>query len=97
MKFVAIFLVTCVLFSLFPSHLSQGEESKMNINAERRPWCPSKIQMFDTNCEVDGAKQCLDLLISTWDPSVRLTRVSCICSDFPYRNMMCSCPNMICP
>ncbi|CAL9237996.1 unnamed protein product, partial [Arabidopsis halleri] len=52
MKFDAIFLVTCVLFSLFPSHLSQGEESNMNA-VWRRPWCPSKQQVFGGDCDND--------------------------------------------
>ncbi|CAH8256304.1 unnamed protein product [Arabidopsis lyrata] len=97
MKFVAIFLVTCVFFSLFPSHLSQGEESSINIAAQKRSWCPDKRQVFDGICEKDGAKQCLDLLLSSWDPSVRLSPVSCTCSDFPYYNILCSCLNMKCP
>ncbi|KAG7650138.1 Plant self-incompatibility response, partial [Arabidopsis thaliana x Arabidopsis arenosa] len=96
-KFAAILLVTCVLFSLLPSHLSQGEESSMNIDAQRRPWCPSKKQVFGGSCGNDGAQQCLNNLLSTWDPSVRLSPVSCNCTPQPNNNILCSCPNMICP
>jgi len=39
MKFAAILLVTCVLFSLLPSHLSQG----LLIILLRLPFCSSKF------------------------------------------------------
>jgi len=74
-----------------------GEESSMNIDAQRRPWCPSKKQVFGGSCGNDGAQQCLNNLLSTWDPSVRLSPVSCNCTPQPNNNILCSCPNMICP
>ncbi|EOA34455.1 hypothetical protein CARUB_v10021991mg [Capsella rubella] len=95
MKLAAIFLVTCVLFSLLSSHLSQGEVP--SVNGARRPWCPSKKQVFGGSCGNDGAQQCLNNLLSTWDPSVRLSPVSCDCTPQTKNNILCSCPNMICP
>ncbi|KAG7578716.1 Plant self-incompatibility response [Arabidopsis thaliana x Arabidopsis arenosa] len=95
MKFAAIFLVTCVLFSLLPSHLSQGEKSSMDPT--RRPWCPSKKQVFGGHCGNDGAHLCLNLLASSWDNSVRHSPIFCNCTDYPNYKVLCSCPNIICP
>ncbi|XP_010430087.1 PREDICTED: defensin-like protein 245 [Camelina sativa] len=89
MKLAAIFLATCVLLSLLSSHLAQG--------AQIRPWCPSKKQVFGGSCGNDGAQQCLNNLLSTWYPSVRLSPVSCNCTPQPNNKILCSCPNMICP
>ncbi|CAH2047832.1 unnamed protein product [Thlaspi arvense] len=95
MKLAAIFLASCILFSLVPSNFSQGEEP--SVTAARRPWCPSKKQVFSGSCSSDGAQQCLNDLLSTWDPSVRLSPISCNCTPQSNNNRLCNCPNMICP
>ncbi|KAL9310223.1 Defensin-like protein 247 [Arabidopsis thaliana] len=95
MKFAAIFLVTCVFFSLFSSNLSQGE--KLSMDPTRRPWCPSKKQMFGGNCGNDGDTLCLMLLAASWDESLRHSSISCNCTTYPNYKILCSCPNMICP
>ncbi|CAH2047834.1 unnamed protein product [Thlaspi arvense] len=106
MKMVAIFLASCVLFSLLPSHLSQGliiqfcsshSGEPSLIATERRQWCPFKKQIFSGSCSKDGGQQCLDDLLRTWDPSVRLSPVYCNCTPKPNNKRLCSCPNMICP
>ncbi|KAL1203675.1 Defensin-like protein [Cardamine amara subsp. amara] len=91
MKLAAIFLATCVIFSLLPSHLSQGEAV-----AQRRPWCPSKKQVFSGSCSTDGGQQCLNDLLSTWDPSVRLSPIYCDCAPHSHNKRLCTCPIMIC-
>ncbi|CAN8245052.1 unnamed protein product [Cochlearia groenlandica] len=96
MKLAAIFLASCILFSLLPSNLSQGEERSL-ISAERRQWCPSKRQIFRGSCSKDGGQQCLDDLLRTWEPSVRLSPVYCTCTTILTHKRLCRCPNMICP
>ncbi|KAL9842004.1 putative plant self-incompatibility response [Arabidopsis thaliana] len=40
----------------------------------------------------DGAQQCLNNLFSTWDPSVRLSPISCNCTPQLNNHILCSCP-----
>ncbi|CAH2047833.1 unnamed protein product [Thlaspi arvense] len=97
MNLAAIFLAYCVLFSLLPSHhLSQGEEPSLTT-AQRRPWCPSKKQVFGGSCSNDGGQQCLNDLLSTWYPSVRLSPIYCTCTPKRNNKRLCTCPIMICP
>ncbi|ESQ29357.1 hypothetical protein EUTSA_v10024049mg [Eutrema salsugineum] len=67
------------------------------IATEKRQWCPFKKQMFRGSCSKDGGQQCLNDLLRTWDPSVRLSPVYCNCTTKPNNKRLCSCPNMICP
>ncbi|CAN8245049.1 unnamed protein product [Cochlearia groenlandica] len=126
MKVAAIFLVSCILFSLLPSNFSQGliksylrlpfcssyiqinrknrflllvkigEETRLT-GGERRPWCPSKKQVFSGSCTNDRGQQCLNDLLNTWDQSVRLSPISCTCTTLSNNMRLCNCPNMICP
>ncbi|CAA7029646.1 unnamed protein product [Microthlaspi erraticum] len=92
MKLAPIILISCVFFSLLPNLLSQGEQ--------RRQWCPTKKQVFGGSCSnEDGGQECLNDLLSTWDPSVRLSPIYCDCLPHHKHKRMriCNCPNLICP
>ncbi|XP_010473302.1 PREDICTED: defensin-like protein 249 [Camelina sativa] len=90
-KLAAIFLASSVLFSLLPIHLSQGEAA-----GEKREWCPSKQQVFRGSCSDDGGQKCLNDLLWTWNPSVRLSPVYCDCTPKRHNKRLCDCPSMIC-
>ncbi|KAL0718764.1 hypothetical protein Bca4012_068087 [Brassica carinata] len=96
MNLAPIFLACCVLSSVIPSNLSQGEDLRLTT-AHRRSWCPSKKQVFNGSCSKDGDQQCLNDLLSTWDQSVRLSPIYCNCNHKPNNMRLCSCPDMICP
>uniref|UniRef100_A0A1J3J3F6 Uncharacterized protein n=1 Tax=Noccaea caerulescens TaxID=107243 RepID=A0A1J3J3F6_NOCCA len=100
MKLAPIFLVSCVFFTLLPNLLSQGGEEPSLTDAQRRPWCPSKKQVFGGSCSnEDGGQECLNDLLSTWDSSVRLSPIYCDCIPHHKHKRMriCHCPNLICP
>ncbi|CAN6917785.1 hypothetical protein Bca4012_089680 [Brassica carinata] len=95
MTLAAIFLACCILSSLLPSHFSQGEELSVTAG-QIKPWCPSKKQAFSGSCSNDGAQQCVNDLLNTWYPYVRLSPISCTCTSQSNNMRLCSCPNMIC-
>lgn len=87
-----------ISFLLFVDELG-GEEPRL-ADAQRRPWCPSKKQVFGGSCSnEDGGQECLNDLLSTWDPSVRLSPIYCDCiAHHKHKRMrICNCPNLICP
>ncbi|CAH8350451.1 unnamed protein product [Eruca vesicaria subsp. sativa] len=94
MNLTPIFLAACIFVFLLPNNLSQDSSL---TTPRRRPWCPSKKQVFSGSCSEDGGQQCLNDLLSTWVPSVRLSPIYCSCSPKPNNKRLCKCPIMICP
>ncbi|XP_056842890.1 defensin-like protein 249 [Raphanus sativus] len=85
MRLAGIFLAVCILSCLLPSHFSKGVTA-----GQIRPWCPSKQQVFSGSCPNDGGQQCVNDLLSTWYPYVRLSPISCKCSPQSNNMRLCS-------
>ncbi|AEE33756.1 SCR-like 8 [Arabidopsis thaliana] len=87
MKLAAIFLVSCVLLSLLPS---------LTI-AEKRPWCPTRKQIFDGSCNRTDYTQCFNDLRNTWDDIGDLCPTDCTCTPQPQNKRLCYCRYLPCP
>lgn len=87
MKIAAIFLVSCVLFSLLPS---------LTV-AEKRPWCPTRKQVFDGSCKRTDYTQCFNDLRNTWDNIGDLGPTDCTCTSQPQNKRLCFCRYLPCP
>ncbi|KAG7547427.1 Plant self-incompatibility response [Arabidopsis suecica] len=100
MKVAAIFLASCILFSLIPTHLSHEEptvaptEELMFAPMNEPKYCRSR-QVFDGSCTDRGSPRMTCFLDFLGARSASEMPKNCNCTPQPNNKRLCEC-SVIC-